>query len=241
MRNSFYKNLYQTISFFSSFLILLLPLLAGFIVSLNYDNNASLLLVFAVILAVLCFSVGSYWMFQRIIIDENGIGIYFFKKRLRFFHWEDIFFITKENRNRTRVFRLYTKDPKPIYLSARKKIKDAIEKNSVHRIKTFLCEAQIAESFIIEAKGSSFQKKLDTDRLVFLWEEVEKLSFTRMDTAIALPAGECVLLRFENGEFDVLAGEFTKASPEKNEAPPLCRSWLLCPPDDLERIKKYFS
>ena len=67
-KNKFYKNLYQSISYFSVIMIFVFFLLIGFVASLNYENNFGwILLVISISLIVLFFLLGFLLDFPKSI------------------------------------------------------------------------------------------------------------------------------------------------------------------------------
>lgn len=52
----------------------------------------------AISLPVFAFACGFYWIFQNVLIDENGITIYFFKKVLKNIKWTEVLYICYDNR-----------------------------------------------------------------------------------------------------------------------------------------------
>ena len=72
-----FKNLFQVIYTLIGAAIVDICLLVGFIVSLSFEqpNYGWISLVAAASLMCLFFIVGFYWIFQRVIIDENGIKV----------------------------------------------------------------------------------------------------------------------------------------------------------------------
>ena len=78
LKHKFYKNLFQTISYFSIIMIFEIFLLMGFFASLSYEHNFGwILLIISLSLIVLFFLIGFYWIFQMVYIDESGIKIIF--------------------------------------------------------------------------------------------------------------------------------------------------------------------
>ena len=125
--SKFIKNLFQSISFFLSISILLIVLLAGFFVSLQYENAKGwILLVIAVSLVILYFSVGGYWIFQKVEFSKKGIKITLFGKTIQEVLWEDVEDIVRRNIMRNPAYVIVTKDTKEIHLDARSKIRNAI-------------------------------------------------------------------------------------------------------------------
>ena len=137
MKNKFYKNLYQAVSFFSVIMILAFSLLLGFIESFNYEkNNGWILLIFAALLIILYFFIGFYWLFQKVEINNIGIKITLFHKILRNVAWENIEEIKYTSFMRNPAYVLKVKGEKNLNLDGRKTIRNAILHCGNENIKT---------------------------------------------------------------------------------------------------------
>lgn len=83
LKNKFYKNLFQSLSYFSAVIIIEVVLLAGFFESIKHENNFGwILLIISLALIAIFFMIGFYWIFQKVIINNEGIKIVFLKKPL---------------------------------------------------------------------------------------------------------------------------------------------------------------
>lgn len=127
IKNKFYKNLYQSISFFSVILVFVFFLLLGFISTLGCENNGWILLLVAASLIILYFFVGFYWIFQMVEINDNGIIIKFFGKEIKAIHWEDVVNISYGNVMRNSSYTVVSKNGNKINLDSRKGIKELIK------------------------------------------------------------------------------------------------------------------
>ena len=80
IKNRFVKNLYQITSFAASELVILIPILAIYFLML--DNNAvdksAWMLYVVIVLVLLFFIVGFYWIFQIVEINSSGIVVKLF-------------------------------------------------------------------------------------------------------------------------------------------------------------------
>ena len=91
LKQKFYKNLFQTLSYFSVVMIFEITLFMGFIASLTYGQNLGwILLIISLVLIVLFFLIGFYWIFQMVSIDESGIKILFINKIIKQLEWKEI-------------------------------------------------------------------------------------------------------------------------------------------------------
>ena len=128
LKHKFYKNLFQTISYFAVIMVFEILLLVGFFVSLSYGQNFGwILLIISLSLIVLFFLIGFYWIFQRVSIDESGIKIYFMNKIVKQLKWEEIDIIEEANIMRNPAIRIKALNGTQIHLDKRKKIIKVIE------------------------------------------------------------------------------------------------------------------
>lgn len=135
LKHKFYKNLFQTISYFSVIMIFEIFLLIGFFASLSYGQNFGwILLIISISLIVLFFLIGFYWIFQRVSIDENGIRIWFMNKIVKQLKWEEIDTIEEANIMRNPALRIKAFDGSEIHLDSRKNIVKVIEIYSKKKI-----------------------------------------------------------------------------------------------------------
>lgn len=104
-------------------------LLIGFSESLNYENNSGwILLIISFILIILFFLIGFYWIFQKVIFDENGIKIKFINKIIKECKWAEIKDIEISNIMRNPALRIKLVSGSEIHLDKRKGIIKIIEK-----------------------------------------------------------------------------------------------------------------
>ena len=135
LKHKFYKNLFQTISYFSVIMIFEIFLLIGFFASLSYGQNFGwILLIIDVSLIALFFLIGFYWIFQRVSIDENGIRIWFMNKIVKQLKWEEIDIIEEANIMRNPAIRIKSLNGTEIHLDKRQKIINIIEIYSKKKI-----------------------------------------------------------------------------------------------------------
>ena len=128
MKHKFFKNLYQTVSWFLTICVLVFFLLFGYFESLSYGNNGQgwLLLVFTGSVMVLFFVIGFYWIFQTVEIDQTGITTKIFKKTIRKVDWNSVEDIRYSNVMRNPAYVLKIKNEKDLNLDCRKQIRRAI-------------------------------------------------------------------------------------------------------------------
>ena len=123
LKHKFYKNLFQTISYFAVIMVFEILLLVGFFASLSYGQNFGwILLIISLSLIVLFFLIGFYWIFQKVSIDEDGIKIYFMNKIVKQLKWEEIDIIEEANIMRNPAIRIKALNGTQIHLDKRKKL-----------------------------------------------------------------------------------------------------------------------
>ena len=128
LKNKFFKNLYQTLSSFGCVVVLEVPIIAGYLYSLQLvdENYGWILLIVSAIIAFLYFGIGFYWIFQKVIITNNSIRIIFLGKTISEYLWTDVTDIKKSDRLRNPALKITLKNGKFLYLDDRKKIRYAI-------------------------------------------------------------------------------------------------------------------
>ena len=129
LKQKFYKNLFQSISFFSIIMLFETILITGFIASLNYENNNGwILLIMSFVLIILFFLIGFYWIFQKAIFDDNGIKIVFLNKIIKECKWTEVLDIEITNIMRNPALKINLTTGSEIHLDKRKSIIRVIEK-----------------------------------------------------------------------------------------------------------------
>ena len=135
LKQKFYKNLFQTLSYFSVVMIFEITLFMGFIASLTYGQNLGwILLIISLVLIVLFFLIGFYWIFQMVSIDESGIKILFINIIIKQLEWKEIEIIEEANIMRNPAIRIKAFNGTEIHLDKRKNIIKLIEKYSQNKI-----------------------------------------------------------------------------------------------------------
>ncbi|MCM1260334.1 MAG: hypothetical protein NC182_05305 [Prevotella sp.] len=129
MKQKFYKNLFQSISFFSIIMLFETILITAFIASLNYENNNGwILLIMSFVLIILFFLIGFYWIFQKVIFDDNGIKIVFLNKIIKECKWTEVLDIEITNIMKNPALKINLTTGSEIHLDKRKSIIIVIEK-----------------------------------------------------------------------------------------------------------------
>ena len=128
MKNRFVKNMFQVLSCFASEIIIGIPILiVGFETGFR-NRDANLFMVICIVfLIVLPFGIGSYWIFQNVVIDKNGISVYLFGRKVRYASWGSIEAIKRAGvmRNMCYVISILDEE-KTLNLDYRKSIKKAM-------------------------------------------------------------------------------------------------------------------
>lgn len=134
-KNKFYKNLFQSLSALGGILIVYIPCIFGYIESIKYESDLGwIMLVAPLSLFILYFLIGFYWIFQIVIIDDNGIRIILINKIIKERKWYEIDIIEEANIMKNPAIRIKNLDGTEIHLDKRKSIIQALEKYSKKKI-----------------------------------------------------------------------------------------------------------
>ena len=135
LKNKFYKNLFQSLSALGGILIVYIPCIFGYIESIKYESDLGwIMLVAPLSLFILYFLIGFYWIFQIVIIDDNGIRIILINKIIKECKWYEIDIIEEANIMKNPAIRIKNIDGTEIHLDKRKSIIQALEKYSKKKI-----------------------------------------------------------------------------------------------------------
>lgn len=135
LKNKFYKNLFQSLSALGGILIVYIPCIFGYIESIKYESDLGwIMLVAPLSLFILYFLIGFYWIFQKVIIDDNGIRIILINKIIKECKWYEIDIIEEANIMKNPAIRIKNVDGTEIHLDKRKSIIQALEKYSKKKI-----------------------------------------------------------------------------------------------------------
>ncbi len=128
MKNRFFKNLFQFLTSLGVLDTMMVFVLLMGLFETGFQNREFILLTlifiaFLVLVNLAC----SYWIFQRVLIDENGISVYFFGRMLRHVPWDSIEAIKRDSvmRNMCYVISILNEET-PLNLDYRKSIKRAM-------------------------------------------------------------------------------------------------------------------
>ena len=135
IKNKFFKNLFQLLSALGGILIVYIPCIFGYIESIKYESDLGwIMLVAPLSLIILYFLIGFYWIFQKVIIDDNGIRITLINKIIKDCKWYEIDIIEEANIMKNPAIRIKNIDGTEIHLDKRKSIIQALEKYSKKKI-----------------------------------------------------------------------------------------------------------
>lgn len=135
LKNKFYKNLFQSLSALGGILIVYIPCIFGYIESIKHESDLGwIMLVAPLSLFILYFLIGFYWIFQKVIIDDNGIRIILINKIIKECKWHEIDIIEEANIMKNPAIRIKNIDGTEIHLDKRKSIIQALEKYSKKKI-----------------------------------------------------------------------------------------------------------
>ena len=135
VKNKFDKNLFQSLSALGGILIVYIPCIFGYIESIKYESDLGwIMLVAPLSLFILYFLIGFYWIFQKVIIDDNGIRIILINKIIKECKWYEIDIIEEANIMKNPAIRIKNTDGTEIHLDKRKSIIQALENYSKKKI-----------------------------------------------------------------------------------------------------------
>lgn len=135
LKNTFYKNLFQSLSTLGGILIVYIPFIFGYIESIKHESDLGwIILVAPLSLFILYFLIGFYWIFQKVIIDDNGIRIILINKIIKECKWHEIDVIEEANIMKNPAIRIKNIDGTEIHLDKRKSIIQVLEKYSKEKI-----------------------------------------------------------------------------------------------------------
>ena len=135
IKNKFYKNLFKSLSALGGILIVYIPCIFGYIESIKYESDLGwIMLVAPLSLFILYFLIGFYWIFQKVIIDDNGIRIILINKIIKECKWCQIDIIEEANIMKNPAIKIKLIDGSEIHLDKRKSIIQALEKYSKKKI-----------------------------------------------------------------------------------------------------------
>ncbi len=127
VKNKFFKNLYQSLSFWGSVMVFVFALMFDFFYSIKYVGYVWVLPAISALLIFLYFSIGFYWIFQTVTIDEKGIKIMIFKRIIRECDWNQITEVHSGSIMKNPAYIVTLKNGKEIHLDERKGVKRAID------------------------------------------------------------------------------------------------------------------
>ena len=138
LKQKFFKNLFQSLSALGGILIVYIPCIFGYIESIKYESDLGwIMLVAPLSLFILYFLIGFYWIFQKVIIDDNGIRIILINKIIKECKWHEIDVIEEANIMKNPAINIKNIDGTEIHLDKRKSIIKVIEIYSQKKIKIY--------------------------------------------------------------------------------------------------------
>lgn len=128
MQQKFIKNLYQTLCCFIPCVIIIPFSCVISFIGIKEESFQYAVIIISIIVGVLFlfFLVGCYWMFQTIVIDEDGIQVKLFKKILRKVEWNEVEDIVYGSVNKGPVYIFKIKEALDLNIDCRKKIKKSL-------------------------------------------------------------------------------------------------------------------
>ena len=84
-------------------------------------------------------------------------------------------------------------------------------------------------------------KEIKLDYAEEVYDHVTSITMTRYNVSLKSPSGMCILIKFDNGEFDIIARRESKHYKyDENGALVGYNSWLLSKSDDFYSVIEYY-
>lgn len=133
MKNKFNRYYFFNIQFCISMLLIHLLTIVAPLSYLISGKNINLLLFFQICIilplipSLVYICLGCYWAFQKVVINNEGLEILFFKKCIKKVDWNTILSIEKTSHMKNPALKIELQNAEVIYLDNRKTIRKAIE------------------------------------------------------------------------------------------------------------------
>lgn len=133
MKNKFNRYYILNMQFSITMLLIHLLTIVAPISYLISGKNINLILFFQICIilplipSLVYICLGCYWVFQKVVINNEGIEILFFKKSIKKIDWDTILSIEKTSHMKNPALKIELPNEEAIYLDNRKPIRRAIE------------------------------------------------------------------------------------------------------------------
>ena len=133
MKNKFNRYYFLNMQVFGTLLFVHMLMISVPLIRWQSDGEFSLVLFFQsciimpLIMYLIVIALGCYEIFQKIVINNEGIQIFRFKKCIKKVDWDTILSIEKTWHNRNPALKIELPNEEEIYLDDRKPIRRAIE------------------------------------------------------------------------------------------------------------------
>lgn len=135
MKNKFLKNLFQLMCYIIAVSFVYAMIITVALIENVKEDAMSIIILSYIIPSILSLSLGFYWIFQRVIIDETGVTVKIINKIIKHALWNEVESIEEDSFMRNPAYNIKIKDGSEIHLDKRKQIKNAIEFYSGKQIK----------------------------------------------------------------------------------------------------------
>lgn len=133
MKNKFSRYYFLNVQTFGVLLFCHILMASVSFIRWKSDGYFSLILFFQtyivmpIIMYIICVAILGYWVFQKAVIEKEGIEILFFKKSIKKVDWNTILSIEKTSHMKNPALKIELQNDEVIYLDNRKPIRRAIE------------------------------------------------------------------------------------------------------------------
>ena len=139
MKNKFNQYFFSNLCNFIAWLFVIVLLFIALLYSSSIDNSftlgqISLFLVLSIVPFLLYICLAPHLVFQKVIINSEGIEIWFFKKCIKQYTWNSILKIENSNHMKNPALKITLQNENVFYLDKRKAIIRVIEFYSNKRV-----------------------------------------------------------------------------------------------------------
>ncbi len=133
MKNKFNRYYFLNMQMFGTLLFVHMLMISVPLICWPSNAEFSLVLFFQICIilplipSLMYICLGCYWVFQKVIIYNDGIEIFWFKKCVKKVDWDVILSIEKTSHNKNQALKIELPNEEFIYLDNRKPIRRAIE------------------------------------------------------------------------------------------------------------------
>ena len=133
MKNKFNRYFFLNMQFSITMVLIHVLMTIAPLAYLISGKNINIILFFQICIilplipSLMYICLGCYWVFQKVLINSDGIEILFFNKSIKKVNWDTVLSITQTNHNKSPSLKIELSNEDVIYLDNRKPIRQAIE------------------------------------------------------------------------------------------------------------------